>query len=96
MVNPEQKPPPQLSELADYTLVGEYHEQNAGPVFPTRDSLTWFLRIHRTELIKCGALIPREGRAGSLLSKDKFPRAVVKILRRRAQEKLAPGTVGAA
>lgn len=78
------------SELAAYTSVGDWLDRHAGPFFETRSSLDWFIKRHRRELIEVGALIPREGRSGSLVSIEEFPRAVIKILRRRALEKPAP------
>jgi hypothetical protein len=79
----------QTSELAGYTSVGDWLDHHAGPFFETRSSLDWFLKRNRRELIEVGALLPREGRAGSLLSVEKFPQVVIAILKRRALEKTA-------
>ena len=83
MDNTEQR----ASELAGYTSLGEYHGGHAGAFFPTRSSLDWFIKCNRRELVEVGALIPREGRAGSLIEPHKFGHAVINILRRRALEK---------
>ena len=55
----------------------------------TRSALDWFIKRNRRELVELGVLIPREGRAGSLVLIEGFPRAVVQILRRRALERAA-------
>lgn len=95
MDNVQQQTPP-ASDLAGYASVGDWLERCAGPFFETRSSLDWFIKRHRRELIEIGALIPREGRSGSLVSIEEFPRAVIKILRRRALEKPAPESAVAA
>lgn len=76
-------------ELSGYTSVGDWLDRHAGPFFETRSSLDWFIKRNRRELVEIGALIPREGRSGSLVSVERFPRAVVNILRRRAISKTA-------
>ena len=75
--------------LTDYTSVGDRLDHHAGPFFETRSSLDWFIKRNRRELVEIGALIPREGRSGSLISVESFPKAVVDILRRRALSKAA-------
>jgi hypothetical protein len=78
----------QETALAGYATVGDWLDRGGGgPFFQTRSSLDWFIKRNRRELVECGALIPREGRSGSLLSQDEFPKAVVRILKRRAIEK---------
>jgi len=77
------------SALSDYTSAGNWLDHYAGPFFETRSSLDWFIKRNRRELVECGALLPREGRRGSLVSIGKFPQAVLSILRRRALEKAA-------
>jgi len=77
------------SALADYTGAADWLDRYAGPFFETRSSLDWFIKRHRRELVECGALIPREGRSGSLLSVSKFPKAVLQILKSRAIAKAA-------
>ena len=75
------------SELAGYTTVGDWLDRYAGPFFSTRSSFDWFIKRHRAELIEREALIPRAGRSGSLISTEAFPKAVIAILKREAQEK---------
>jgi len=75
------------ADLAGYTRVGDWLDRYAGPFFETRSSLDWFIKRNRRELVETGALIPREGRSGSLVSTERFPKAVVEILRRRALDK---------
>ena len=77
----------QAGDLAGYTSVGDWLDRFAGPFFETRSSLDWFIKRHRRELVEAGALIPREGRSGSLVSIELFPKSVVAILKRRALEK---------
>ena len=76
-------------ELAGYTSVGDWLDRYAGPFFETRSSLDWFIKRNRRELVEGGALIPREGRSGSLVSLEQFPKAVIRILKRRALDKVA-------
>ncbi len=64
-------------DLAGYTSVGDWLDRYAGPFFETRSSLDWFIKRNRRELVEDGALIPREGRSGSLVSIEGFPKAVV-------------------
>lgn len=71
-------------ELAGYANIGDWLDREAGPFFETRSSLDWFIKRNRRELVESGALIPRAGRSGSLVSVEKFPKAVLSILRRRA------------
>jgi len=75
---------PLVPDLSGYTSVGEWRDNFGGPFFETRSSLDWFIKQHREELVECGALIPRGGRSGSLLSKQEFPKAVIQIFRRKA------------
>jgi hypothetical protein len=78
-----------VPNLAGYMSVGDWLDRNAGAFFETRSSLDWFIKRHRRELVESGALIPREGRSGSLVDTEEFPKAVVRILRRRALGKVA-------
>jgi hypothetical protein len=80
---------PAVPELAGYASAGDWLDRHAGPFFETRSSLDWFIKRNRRELVESGALIPREGRSGSLLSLNEFPKAVIRILRRKALEKVA-------
>ena len=83
----QQLPAAETSALAGYITAVEWADRYAGSVFPTRSSLDWFIKHNRRELIEAGALIPRHGRSGSLVSSEAFPRAVIEILRRRALAK---------
>jgi hypothetical protein len=71
-------------DLSRYSPVGDWQDRFGGAFFPTRSSVDWFIKTHREELIKRGALVARRGRNGSLLSHDLFPRAVLEIHRRDA------------
>ena len=73
-----------IPDLTRYSPVGDWREQFGGAFFPTQSSIDWFIKTHRDELIKRGALIARKGRNGSLLSEIEFPRAVLDIHRRAA------------
>ena len=74
-----------MAELQSYVSVGEFLDRHAGAFFQTRSSLDWFIKRHREELVEIGALIPRAGRSGSLVSTEQFPKAVITILKREAQ-----------
>lgn len=89
MDTPQQPVPVEASALAGYMTLSEWVDRHAGPFFETKASVDWFVKRHRRELIEADALIPREGRAGSLVSLERFPRAVVAIFKRRALEKAA-------
>jgi hypothetical protein len=71
-------------DLADYMTVGDWLDGHAGAFFQTRSSLDWFIKRNRRELVELGALIPREGRAGSLVSRARMAAAVLAIHKRRA------------
>lgn len=77
----------EASPLAGYMTLTEWVDRHAGPFFETKASVDWFVKRNRRELIEADALIPREGRAGSLVSLEKFPKIVVAIFKRRALEK---------
>jgi hypothetical protein len=79
--------PAQASALAGYTGVGDWLDRHAGPFFPTRSSLDWFIKRNRRELVASGALITRAGRSGSLVHRTKFPKQVIAIHRRMAEAK---------
>ena len=70
--------------LGCYTSVADWQQREAGAFFETRASVDWFIKRHRQELVEIGALIPRAGRAGSLINRELFPKAVLAILRRSA------------
>ncbi len=76
------------TELTEYISVPDWFAGgNGARVFPTRSSVDWFVKQHRGELIECGALITRRGRAASLVSTKELPKAIVRILRRQAVDK---------
>jgi hypothetical protein len=96
-MEPQAQQAPAPPDLAGFTSVGDWLDRYAGPFFETRSSIDWFIKRNRRELIELGALIPREGRSGSLVSIELFPKAVIQILRRRALDKSHPmprATVG--
>jgi len=82
MATTGQQQPEECVSLASYTTAGDWLDRDAGPFFETRSALDWFIKRHRAELIELGALITRAGRSGSLVHTEKFPRAVVAILKR--------------
>lgn len=77
------KPP----DLSGFASVDEWLAKHAGPIFKSRSSLDWFIRVNRAELVTAGAFIPRAGRAGSLIAVQKFSAAVIQILQRQAMER---------
>jgi len=77
------------ASLADYTSADDWLERHAGPFFATRSAFDWFVKRNRRELVERGALIPRAGRAGSLVSVSLMSAAVVDILRRQALGRVA-------
>jgi hypothetical protein len=90
MEHPTQEPATLApDDLTEYTTVADWLDRHAGPFFDTRSALDWFIKRNRRELIERGALLPRSGRSGSLVSKSRMPVAVVDILRRRALERAA-------
>lgn len=81
----QQSAPPPV--LADYMTVTDWLERFAGPFFATKASFDWFLKRHRQELVEGGALIPRGGRAGSIVLPPKLSEMVLEIQKREALEK---------
>lgn len=79
----------QVSTLAGWMPLAEWVETHGGAMFGTKASVDWFVKRNRRELIEADALLPREGRAGSLVSVEKFPQVVVGIFKRRALQKTA-------
>jgi len=71
------------SDLAGYETVSDWLP-HAAPFFQTKSAFDWFVRRHRRELVESGALIPREGRSGSLVLPDRMAKVVVAIHKRRA------------
>jgi hypothetical protein len=77
------------SELSEYVAVSEWLDrEEAWPFFPNPSSLQWFIKMNRDKLVASGALIPRAGRAGSLLHRVKFPKQVIAVHRLRAKRKI--------
>lgn len=56
-----------------------------GQVFQSDQSFRWFERMHRTELVECGALLKPTGR--KLVNPSAFDAAVVRIGKRMATPK---------
>jgi hypothetical protein len=81
MDNTQQQP-------ARYASVSDWLKRHAKPFFTSRGSIDWFIKTHRAELVKGGALIVREGRHGSIVEIDKFSQAVIDIFSRRSVEKV--------
>jgi hypothetical protein len=77
------------SELSEYVAVSEWLDrEDAGPFFPNPSSLQWFIKMNRATLVATGALIPRAGRAGSLLHRSRFPEQVIAVHRLQAQKRV--------
>jgi hypothetical protein len=74
--------------LTDYMTANTWREQFAQQIFPTSASLSWFMRIHRVELVQRGALLLRGGRATMLVNRPLMEVCVAEITlaesRRRA------------
>jgi hypothetical protein len=67
----------------------EYWRKSEAPnVFPTKSSFEWFGRQHRDRLIEAGALLPRAGRAGSLVDPERMNTEVLRILAEQARERV--------
>jgi hypothetical protein len=79
----------EASTLAGWMPLSQWVEEHGGAFFSTKASIEWFIKLHRLQLIEADALLPREGRAGSLVSVEKFPQAVLGILKKRALERSA-------
>lgn len=54
-----------------------------GEVFPTEESLRWFIRRHRSELVQSGALVIPNGRKLAVV--ERFDQTVQAIGERRAK-----------
>lgn len=76
--------PAETSALEDFIRLGDWVKQSHMPAVPTRSSADWLVKMHRAELVACGALIPGRGRSGSLVHRKLFPQAIVGILKRQA------------
>ena len=68
-----------LSELKSLRQYQEEHLRENGSLFPTMDSLKWFIRCHRDTLIDAGALILGSGSRGTFIT-PLFDAAVFQIL----------------
>lgn len=84
-----------LSVLDEFETLGEFFDRNTSPFFPTRSALDWFIKTHRAEIVKAGALLPGGGRSRSLVSKTKFPELVLAIAKRNALVKKSASGVAA-
>lgn len=62
--------------------IEEWRQRYAAHVYRTPDSIKWFLRQHRDELIEAGALVAPTGRF--LVNPQRFDAAVHKIGQRLA------------
>ena len=60
------------------------YQRLSSEVFPTEESLKWFIRRNRAELVQGGALVMPNGKKLAVV--DRFDQAVDAIGRRRAQE----------
>ena len=76
------------SPLESYILLADWLPADGNAFFPTRSSLDWFIKMNRDELVRRGALLPREGRSGSLVERQRFARVVLDIFKRRAADKM--------
>lgn len=65
----------------------QWRKSEAPHVFPTKASLEWFGRQHRERLVNSGALLPRWGRAGSLVDPERMSAEVIAILTERVQDR---------
>lgn len=76
-----------MVNLKTLVLSEEWRRHEAPHVFPTKSSFEWFGRQHRQRLVNAGALLPRSGRAGSLVNPERMSAEVVAILAEQAQER---------
>ena len=65
----------------------QWRKSEAPHVFPTKSSLEWFGRQHRERLVSSGALLPRWGRAGSLVDPERMSAEVLTILAEQVQKR---------
>ena len=73
--------------LAGYLGLEAWRTEYAGPFFPTGPSLAWFIKCHRAELVQAGALITRDGQAGSLVHVTTMASVVEDIFKREARQR---------
>lgn len=62
----------------------EEYQGTRRAVFPTMNSLAWFIRQHRSELLDSGAIVSPTGR--KLIEPERFDAVVLAIGKRRAVE----------
>ena len=67
----------------------EQHIADGGQLFPRYNSLVWFLRNNRADLITAGVYFPASGQRAAMVRGDKFDSAVQEILGRQARESLS-------
>ncbi|MBX3633943.1 MAG: hypothetical protein KF683_00865 [Rubrivivax sp.] len=77
-----------MSQLPPLSLLplAEYRAQRAH-VFPSDESLRWFIRANRDDLVRRGALVMPTGR--KMVSPEPFDRAVLEIGSRHAARRQA-------
>lgn len=85
----QQGPTRAAGALAGYLSLPDYLAQCAGPFFPNRRALDWFIRQNRVELVEGGALILGEGRTPSIIQPDRFGQKVIDIRHRKSIDKAA-------
>ena len=76
-----------MSNLKSFVKSEEWRKNEAPHVFPTKSSFEWFGRQHRERLVEAGALLPRWGRAGSLVDPERMSAEVIAILTERVQDR---------
>ena len=79
---------PEKSGLARYKLLSKWFDERGKLLFENKGQLGWLVRQHRQELVEADALLPRDGRYGSLVDQEKFEQAVIGIWKRKALEKI--------
>lgn len=75
-----------FGDLSKYQSPEEWRERNGAGLFKTKSSLDWFIKTNRAELVNSGALIPRKGRAGSVVNMEVMGVTVETILTRTAPQ----------
>lgn len=72
-----------MSDIAASLQTPEQYRAERTHVYPSAESLKWFVRKNRAQLVEAGALLKPTGRV--LVKPDAFDRAVVDIGLRRAR-----------
>lgn len=75
-------------DLSRLKKARDWRREHAAEVFGSDSAWEWFTRLHRRELVECGALIQRTGRGGSLVHIDRIGPVVQKILREESIRRL--------